>query len=206
MLQAQETTRQTPDPALLRVRRLFTVDDYYRMAETGLIGPEEKTELLDGEVVYLMPIHPRHAGCVIDLTQALVAKLAGRSLVSAQNPIHLSEISEPQPDIAILHPRAGGYRAVHPRPSDVQFLIEVADSSLDLDRRVKVPLYAAAGIAEVWLVDLVNAVVEVYREPEDGLYRFRRAHARGSVVSAAALPEISLTVDEILGPPAPSST
>lgn len=200
MLRIPDTTRLIPDMALLHVRRLFTVDDYYRMADMGLLGPDERTELLDGEVVYQMPINPRHAGCVIDLAQTLVVGLAGRALISTQNPIRLSPLSEPQPDIAVLRARVGGYRTAHPQPADVLLLIEVADSSLELDRRVKVPLYAAAGIAEVWLVDLVNGVVEVYRDPDDGTYRHRRAHTRAAVLSPGSMPDLSLRVDEILGP------
>jgi len=89
-----------------QLRRRFTVDDYHRMAETGLIGPDERTELLDGEVVYQMPINSRHAGCVNLLNEILVSRLSGQAVVSIQNPVRLNALSEPQPDVAVLQPRA----------------------------------------------------------------------------------------------------
>jgi len=181
------------------VRRRFTADDYDRMGETGMIAADERTELLDGEVVCQMPINARHAGCVNRLNRLLGGQVVDRAIVAVQNPVRLDPFSEPQPDVALLRLRDDSYDQSHPGPEDVLLLIEVADSSLDLDRRVKVPLYAAAGIAEVWLVDLMNASVEVYRDPDARGYRQLRRSERGSVLSPMSLPELQLSVDEVLG-------
>jgi Uma2 family endonuclease len=198
--------RDDPPPIFWRLRRRFTVEDYYCLAEIGMIGPDERTELLDGEVVFQMPINSPHAGCVKRLNRILGRQLQDRAILGVQDPVRLSRYSEPQPDISILHPRDDSYGRSHPEPPDVFALIEVADSSLDLDRQVKVPLYAEAGIAEVWLVDLVNAAVEVYREPDARGYRSVLRHERGTSLGLATFPDVVLTVDEILGPPYQSSS
>lgn len=194
--------RDFPGAALWDIRRRFTVGDYYHMGETGLIAADERTELLDGEVVFQMPINSRHAGCVNRLNRILGQALADRALIAVQNPVRLDPFSEPQPDLAVLSPRADSYADAHPTPPDVQLLVEVADSSLELDRRVKVPLYAAAGIPEVWVVDLVNAAVEAYREPDARGYRRIERLERGAALQPVGLTGVSVAVDDILGPPA----
>jgi Uma2 family endonuclease len=192
------TTRVAADP-LWQFRRRFTVDDYYRMGESGLIGPDERTELLDGEVVHQMPINSRHAGCVKVLNEIFTSRLLGRAVVGVQDPVRLGAYSEPQPDISVLAPRADRYRGKHPRPADVHLLIEVADTSLALDRRVKVPLYAKAGIAEVWVVDLLHDAIEVYRDPTADGYGDVQRLARGQAVGPGAFGDLSIRVEEILG-------
>lgn len=192
--------RDDPPPILWKLRRRFSVEDYYCLAEIGLIGPDERTELLDGEVVFLMPINSPHAGCVNRLTRTLSRHLSEVAIIAVQNPVRLDRFSEPQPDISVLRLRDDSYGNSHPEPPDVFALIEVADSSLDLDRQLKVPLYAEAGIAEVWLVDLVNSAVEVYREPDARGYRSVVRSGRGAVLHLASFPDVSLAVDEILGP------
>lgn len=190
---------EAPSLALWLVRRRFSIDDYYRMAESGVIAPDERTELLDGQVVCQMPINARHAGCVKRLNQILSRRVADRAIVGVQDPVRLGPFSEPQPDIALLRPREDSYDRSHPRPEDVLLLIEVADSSLDLDRRVKMPLYAAAGIAEVWLMDLANDAVEVYRDPDARGFRQLRRLGRGSSLNALLLPDLQVDIDEVLG-------
>lgn len=193
--------RDDPPPIFWRLRRRFTVEDYYCLAEIGMIGPDERTELLDGEVVFQVPINSPHAGCVNRLTRTLSRHLSEFAIIAVQNPVRLDRFSEPQPDVSVLRLRDDIYGSSHPEPPDVFALIEVADSSLDLDRQVKVPLYAEAGIAEVWLVDFVNAAVEVYREPDARGYRSIQRHARGATLGLASFPEVELTVDDILGLP-----
>lgn len=184
---------------LLRARRPFTVAEYYQMAETGMLGPDERTELLDGEVVIQMPINSRHAGCVNLFNEVLLTLLTGRVVIAIQNPVRLGPFSEPQPDIAVLAPRVDRYRNAHPQPADVLLLVEVADSSLDLDRHVKAPLYAAAGIRELWIVDLINAAVEVYRDPDERGYRNVRRFGHSDRITPAAFPDLSIAVDDLLG-------
>lgn len=187
------------ESALLTIRRPFTVDDYHRMAEVGLLTDDERTELLNGEVVYKMPISSRHAGCVVWLIQALTSRLPGKALVSAQNPIRLSDRSEPEPDVSVLRPRVDHYRGSHPEPGDVLLVIEVADSSFAVDQGVKAALYAAAGIPELWIVDLVGAAVEVHRAPAADGYRSVERLARGSELRPAAFPDLAIAVDDVLG-------
>lgn len=183
------------------LRRLFTVEDYHRMAEVGLLRADERTELLDGEVVFKMPIGSRHAGCVKWLIRYLATAIRDRAIIGAQDPVRLDRFSEPEPDISLLRPRGDMYRDDHPGPQDVLLIIEVADSSLYVDRQVKAPLYAAAGIPELWLVDLTAEGVEVCREPGPDGYRSIHHCARGDVVTALAFPDVELPVSELLGPP-----
>ncbi|MBI4592706.1 MAG: Uma2 family endonuclease, partial [Candidatus Rokubacteria bacterium] len=162
------------------VRRRFTVDEYHRMGETGILAEDEHVELLAGALVVSEPIGTRHAGTVNRLARLFISRLGDRAVVQVQNPIELpKEDSEPEPDISVLHPRADFYSSAHPVAADVLLVVEVADASLRLDRRLKIPLYARAGIREVWLVDLTTDRVEVYRDPAGRAYRDVRTLGRG---------------------------
>jgi Uma2 family endonuclease len=169
------------------------------MGEAGIFHPDDRVELIRGRVVHMSPIGRRHAGCVTYLTNALIALLGPRGLVSPQNPVVLDRHAEPQPDLAVLKPRTGCYRDAHPAPQDVWLLIEVADTTLEYDRAEKLPLYAEAGIAEVWLVNLPADAVEVHRQPRDGRYPGARTARRGETVSPLAFPDVRLRVEDILG-------
>ncbi|MBI4634928.1 MAG: Uma2 family endonuclease [Candidatus Rokubacteria bacterium] len=183
--------------AISLVRRAFTVEEYYRMAEAGILHEDDRVELLEGEIVEMAPIGDRHAQCVDRLTNTLAVRAAGRAIVRVQGPVRLSMRSEPQPDIALLRFRPDFYPR-HPGPADVLLLIEVAETSLETDR-AKVPLYARAGIAEVWLVDLAGEAVEVFREPGPGGYGRVERVGHGGRVTVPALPDVTFPVDEILG-------
>ena len=124
------------------------------MADAGIFGEDDRVELLDGEIVEMAPVGSRHAACVNKLTQLFVERSEGRALLAPRNPITLGERSEPQPDLALLRPRADYYASGHPTPDEVLLVVEVGDTTAEWDRRHKLPLYAAAGVAEVWLVDL----------------------------------------------------
>lgn len=189
-----DSRRATP------LRRLFTVDDYHRMAEVGLLREDERTELLDGEVLSKMPIGSRHAGCVKWLLRQLSVTLGERAVIGAQDPVRLDRFSEPEPDLSVLRPRADLYRSAHPGPEDLLLVVEVADSSLSLDRQVKAPLYAAAGVPELWLVDLRAELVEVCRDPSPAGYRSTQRIGRGERLSPLAFPDVQLSVSELLGP------
>jgi Uma2 family endonuclease len=177
----------------------FTVADYHRMAETGVLRPDARVELLDGQVVEMSPIGSRHAGCVNRLTRMLIRAVGDRATVATQNPAVLDDFSEPQPDVAVMRFRADGYAARHPNPADVLLLIEVMVTSADIDRDVKVPLYSRAGIPEVWLVDLEAGAIEVYRQPEADGYTVVRSVTREDAVSPLHLPDLTLLAGEILG-------
>ena len=184
---------------VLPARRRFTVDEYYRMAAAGILHEDDRVELLEGEIVQMAPIGSRHAGCVITLDGWFNGLLGGRALVSVQNPVRLSQHLEPQPDLMLLRPRVDNYRRGHPTAEDVLLLIEVADATPAYDRGTKLPLYARAGITEVWIVDLDRERVEVYREPVGGRYQRGTVHERRSVIAPAAFPDIAITCDQILG-------
>ena len=179
--------------------RRFTVEEYHRMGEAGILGPEDRVELLDGEVVEMSPIGREHAACVARLDQYFQLRLQGRVHVRVQNPVRLSDHSEPEPDVALVRPHEDFYVAGHPSPADVFLLVEVADSSLAYDRRTKVPQYAAAGIPEVWVVDLTTRTVEVFRRPGPKGYDECRRASIGDSIAPACFLDCSLRLDQILG-------
>src|SRR5581483_8823648 len=186
-----------PQAAITRHR--WTVDEYYRMAELGILEPDARVELLDGEVVDMPPIGPEHAASVDDLGDLLVGRINERAIVRRQNPIRLGTSSEPEPDIVVVQRRADRYRSGHPTARDVLLVIEVSDSTLATDREVKGPLYAQAGIAEYWIVNLVDGQVEVHRDPTPNGYQTTRVLRRGDTIQPLAFPEVTIVVADILG-------
>ena len=199
---AERLTDETA-PATDRVtngvtRRRFTVDEYYRMAEAGILNEDDRVELIEGEILQLCAIGSRHAAGVTRLNRILSRRYSDRFLISVQNPVRLSDDTEPEPDLVLLKMRDDDYNNAHPRPEDVLIIIEVSDSTLIHDRDVKMRLYAEAGIPEAWLVDLNSDRFDVYSDPMDGLYRKIRRYPKGSTVVSETLPEVSTDVDDIL--------
>lgn len=182
------------------LRRLFTVKEYYKMAEAGILHEDDRVELIEGEIVQMPPIGSYHAGDVNRLAEIFFTRVGRRAIVSVQNPIRLSEYSEPQPDVALLHRRPDFYTTAHPGPQDVLLVVEVADTSADYDREVKALLYARAGIREYWLWDLAGETVEVYQQPSPEGYQQARRFQRGERLAPEALPELELSVDDMLEP------
>lgn len=178
-------------------RRRFTVDDYHRMVEAGILHEDDRVELIEGEIVEMSPIGWRHARCVTKLNALLSRQIPEDLLVAVQNPVQMGERGEPQPDIAVV--REDAYAGSHPDPEGTLLVIEVADSSLAYDRRVKLPLYARYGYAEVWIVDLAGEVVERHSEPADRGYGASRRARRGESLESEALPGLALSVDDVLG-------
>ncbi|MEM6631942.1 MAG: Uma2 family endonuclease [Bacteroidota bacterium] len=150
-------------------KRLLTVEEYHRMGEVGILK-EKGLELIRGEILKMSPIGSKHAAVVEKLKETLTFSLKGKTLVRAQNPITLGEMSEPEPDIAIVNFRSDYYMHQHPQAKDTLLVIEVAASSLDYDREIKVPLYAAASIPEFWIIDLNSEQVEVFHSPSQSSY------------------------------------
>ncbi|WP_413172317.1 Uma2 family endonuclease [Anabaena azotica] len=179
------------------VRHQFTVQQYHQMADAGILTENDRVELIRGEIINMSPIIPKHSGCVIFFTNLLVLILQKLAIVSVHNPVVLNEISEPQPDIALLKPRADFYRNSHPQPEDIFLLIEVADTTVKYDREVKISLYAEANIPEVWLVDVNQEVIEVYRNPIDGIYQDVKNLGKNQVLSILAFPDVNINVSEI---------
>jgi Uma2 family endonuclease len=180
-------------------KRYFNTTEYYRMAEAGILSEDDHVELIKGEIIRMAPIDSRHAGCVSRLNSLLSRQVGGTALVNVQNPVRLSDFSELQPDVALLIPRDDFYSNDHPRPNDVLLIIEVSDTSLEYDRDVKVPLYATALIEEVWLVNLIKDMVEIYRDPRSGIYREVHYATRGETVNPQTNPNLVINVDAILG-------
>jgi len=192
----------TPPPAesaLTLFLQPFTVDEYHRMGEAGVLGEDDRVELLDGEIVRMSPIGTPHASTVARLNTLLVRRFADRATIWVQNPIILDRWSEPQPDLCVLAPRVDFYGAAHPRPRDVLLGIEVMASSRDYDRTLKLPLYARAGLREVWLVDLKAEAIERFRRPALRAYREHETFGRGRVLTPLAFPRVRFRVNEILG-------
>jgi len=184
--------------ATLVTKRRFTVGEYHRLAEAGILREDDRVELLEGEIFEMSPINSRHASCVTRLNHLLQDRAKGRAIVNVQNPIRLSDYSEPQPDVALLVPRTDFYRDALPTPRDVLLVIEVCETSGEFDRRVKLPLYAKAGIPEVWIVDLSREQIEVHRDPKLEGYQQSQIVGRGQTLTAQLL-ALELTVAEILG-------
>ena len=169
----------------------LTVDDYYRMAEVGLLSPEARVELIEGGIVDMAPIGSRHAAAVDLLAERFIRAVAGAAVVRIQGPIRLSRSSELQPDLAVLRPRADRYANSHPTAADVLLLVEVSDTTLQFDRDVKSALYARHAIPELWIVDLKHSELQIFREPR------REGYADRSVVGAGVvqLPSLDIGVD-----------
>lgn len=173
----------------------ITVGQYYRMGETGVLPERPKTELIRGEIVMMSPIGDRHSIAVDRTTELFFQHLGSVVYVRGQSTQILGEWSAPEPDLNILARRSDYYATQHPRSQDIHLIIEVADSSLEIDRRVKVPLYFEAGVREVWIVNLRDDLLEVYRDAE----MVRVAH-RGETVAPLDFPNVELPVDAMLPP------
>lgn len=182
----------------LHETRTITITDYHKMIEAGILTEEERVELLAGHIVPMSPIGSKHAVCVKRLNHYLSQIVGQRAIISVQDPIELASDSEPEPDIALITPPFDRYVEAHPQVSDVFLIIEVAESSAQKDREVKLPLYAAAGIAEMWIVDLTEQVVEVYTEPKGSRYALRRLYQTGEQIEIGFL-QASVAVSDILG-------
>ena len=176
-------------------RRRFTLAEYHRMGEAGILGEDDRVELIEGEIVQMSPVGDRHVAFVINLTNLLAVRLAGHALVSAQNPVTLADDTEPQPDLTVVRRR--GFRERKPHPQDVLLVIEVADTSLAYDRTTKLRLYAEAGISEYWIVDCTAEVVEVYRNPGGDRYLDVTRVTAPATLKLQAFPEVELTLAEI---------
>jgi Uma2 family endonuclease len=176
----------------------ITVDEYYRMAEVGLLAPDARVELIEGEIIDMAPIGTDHGSVVSELARLFILAAGDRARVHIQSAVRLDRASEPQPDLAVLVPRMDKYRHVHPVPADILLLIEVSDSTLRYDRDMKVPLYARHGIPEAWIVDLQNNVLRWYREPQGGVYLEQGEIREPGTLSPGALPDISVDLTGVL--------
>jgi Uma2 family endonuclease len=180
-------------------RHRLTVADYYLMAEVGILAPDARVELIDGEIIDMAPPGSLHAATVHRLNRILVHAAGEGALVLVQNPVRLSELSEPQPDLALLRSREDFYSQNHPGPADVLLVVEVADSSLRFDRDTKVSLYAAHGIPEVWLVDLRGRRLIRHRAPQQGSYTRIDEPDLSAPIGISALPGVAVDLQLLFG-------
>ena len=196
------TATAPPQPAPpVRETRKFTVAEYYRMAEVGILRPDERVELIEGEIILMPPIGPRHAGDVIRSIRLFSRLDDARFVIQIQNPLHLAEQSEPEPDVMLLRPRADDYTASHPTPADVLLVIEVADSSLDYDREVKAQIYGRAGVPETLVLNLPEDCIEGFDQPGPEGYARHTIYRRGDLIRPVSLPDLALAVADLLPPP-----
>jgi Uma2 family endonuclease len=206
-----------PADAVAVSRHRLTVADFQRMGEAGILGPDDRVELIAGEIIDMSPIGSLHAALVDRVAGLFHGHCGSRAIVRVQNPLALDDTSQPQPDVAVVRPRADFYAAAHPGPADTLLVIEVADTTLPFDLEVKVPLYAAAGIPEVWVIEAATRRTHVFRRPAGGRYEERHVveprdevSCGGSLTGREALTGITIMpgslvpVPPTLGdPPAP---
>ncbi|MGI8905171.1 MAG: Uma2 family endonuclease [Candidatus Sumerlaeaceae bacterium] len=181
-----------------RKRRAFTVHEYHRMGETGVLTPEDRTELIDGDIVQMTPMGSRHAGIVATLNKYFVEQAKERYILFPQLPVRLGTFSEPQPDLLLLKARKDFYTSALPTSQDVLLIIEVSESSLKFDHSVKIPLYAKHGVKEVWIIDAGAGKVEVYRKPGKMGYLEVRTYKRGDSITLSQIKGMNVAVSEFL--------
>ena len=179
-------------------RHRYTVEDYYRMGEVGILAPDARVELIDGEVIEMTPIGAPHASIVTDLQNRLVPLVGHQAVVRIQNPIHLGRHDEPQPDLALVIPPASKYRTRHPEPPDILLLIEVAETSLRVDRDLKLGVYARFAVPEVWLVDINGRRITRYRDPSEAGFRASDVLDLAAPVPIPGLPSLRLDLSALL--------
>lgn len=180
------------------LKHRISVDAYHRMGETGVLAPEARVELIDGEIFDRAPIGKSHASIVDRLTRMFVLAVGERAIARVQGPVLMGEHSEPEPDLTLLRPRADFYRERAPGAADVLLIVEVSDSTQRYDRRVKVPLYARHGVPEVWVIDLENRLVHFHRGPSGDAYADMSASEQPGVTPVAALPGVAIDLSGLL--------
>jgi Uma2 family endonuclease len=179
-------------------RRLFTVHDYHRMVDAGILSEDDRVELIHGEILAMSPIGPPHNAAILRATQSLVRIVGDRAIVGVQGSVRLDEYDEPQPDLYLLRPKNDFYASGHAGPADIFLIIEVADSSLEYDQDVKMHLYAETGVPEYWIADIQNECVIAYSDIEGNSYRHVRRFQRGDTLAPKLLPECRIPVDVLL--------
>jgi len=183
-------------------RHRITVDEYYRMAEVGLLPPDARVELIEGEIIDMPPIGSTHGGTVMQLDRLMTRAVGDEAYVFVQSAVRLSTSSEPLPDIALVKPRADFYKKKHPTASDTLLIVEVSETSLRYDRQIKIPLYARHGLPEVWIVDLSGGKIHFFRSLEDNAYTQITSAAQPGLVALPGLPGMQVDLSELLTTPA----
>ena len=178
-------------------QRLFTRSEYHAMADSGILGPEDRVELINGKIIAMMPLGPWHASSTARLIKILTKAYGETAIINAGAPVGLGDSGEPQPDVTIARWSEDYYAHAHPEPADILLVIEVADSSRVFDLGTKLDLYAAHGISEYWVVDGVRKCVHVFQQPVDGLFKFTRLYHPGESIPLPNLANVTLPVTEM---------
>ncbi len=176
----------------------WTVEDYHRMLRAGILSPEDRVELLEGQIVEMVPQNPPHASRIDDGGDYLKALFAQRAKVRVQLPVTLAPGSEPEPDFAIVRPDPNRYRDRHPGPQDILLLIEVADATLTRDRTHKAAIYAKAGIPEYWIIDLPQRQMIALQNPQDNTYQQEQILGAKDQRAPLQCPEITVDLRYLL--------
>jgi Uma2 family endonuclease len=177
--------------------RKFTVDQYHKMADVGILTEDDRVELIKGEIIEMSPIGLKHAATVKRLNRSFQQKLGNKAIISVQDPIQLNDNSEPQPDIALLKLRADFYETQAPTPEDILLIVEVADTTFNYDRDIKIPLYAENGILEVWLIDTNHQFITIYRQPNKEGYQIIQTSKKIQNLSLLTFPDVTISTSEI---------
>jgi Uma2 family endonuclease len=181
------------------LKKLFTVDEYHRMSDAGILPEEKRFELIRGEIIEMPNPKPPHSGRVNRLNHLFSSRLRDSIVLSVQNPSSIDEMSEPVPDLSVLKPRSDFYSERHPLPEDVLLVVEISHTTLRFDTKIKAPLYAEAGIREYWVLNIPSNVLEVYSVPVRGKYTRHEIFKHGQSISPQAFPEVTFSIEEILG-------
>lgn len=199
MYQKAATVDFTTHTPIRYVPHRFMVDEYYRMAEVGILDEHDRVELIDGQILVMEPIGPEHAGNTNRLNRLFHSVLGERAIVGIQNPIQIDRFNHPQPDVVVCKPRDDFYEQCHPTPEDIYLVVEIAWTSAARDRTLKAPLYGRAGIPEFWLIDISGRTIDVYTDPsEDGYDRVERLRP-GASLRPSAFSHVELQVDDVIG-------
>ncbi len=180
--------------------RQFTVEQYHRMGETGILHEDDRVELIEGEIVDMTPVGIRHKACVKRLNTLFNSLInTNQALIGVQDPLILDEYNEPEPDIVLFHYRQDYYENQHPSAEDALLVIEVADTSLPYDQNIKVPLYAKSHIQELWIVDLQSNSVQTYRSSNGESFQEIQTYSEQDTITPLAFPKHSISVSSIFG-------
>lgn len=177
-------------------RQLFTIKEYHKMAEVGILTPTDRVELINGEIIRMSPIKSPHANSISIIEELLFEQLIKKVTIRTQSPISIPDKSEPEPDIAVVKYGRKRYSKKHPSPADVFLIIEVADSTLKFDSTIKKELYANSRIPEYWIINIPDSQIEVFKSPINGIYTKTLIYKDDELIQAEKI-DFKMHVDDI---------
>ncbi len=184
--------------SLILSTKKYTLAEYHQMIEIGILKAQDKVELIRGEIIKMSPVGLKHASCVKKINQLFAQKLGNKVILGIQDPIKLNDNSQPQPDVVLLKPKSDFYATEHPKSEDILLLIEVADTSIEYDRQIKIPLYAENNITEMWLININENIIQVYQNPQGKLYKNITNYQIDDKIDLTIFPDCEIKVKDIL--------